>query len=327
MGTAPRAGARDRTMSRGRRDGAPRTSHFWIGTLAGIALGAVLLLSFYTKALDPKGFAEQMARDGLLGETLATPAALAVIAVEAALGLALVLGLRHPLILSIATLMMIGFFGLAAWQWAYPPEDPSSCGCFGNLVQQTPAEHTAVNGLFVLLAFAAWLGRPLFASRRWWAAVPIAGFLGALGFSAAAPALPLDEWPGATRLKPGVAVAELRVDEVIPELQDDAHLVLLIDRADEGTRLEIARVNEQLALAGGPVTVFGLAEENEELEAQFFWTAAPAFDVRGAPYGLLKPLYRSLPRAFAVEDGVVAKVWNGLPDDDELAAMAEGRVP
>ncbi|MDH3285208.1 MAG: hypothetical protein OEQ13_10740 [Acidobacteriota bacterium] len=314
-------------MTRAPRDNAPRASHFWVGTVAGIALGAVLLFSAYAKALDPKGFAAQIARDGMLDASLATPAALVVIALEAALGLALVLGLRHPLVLSLATAMMIAFVGLAAWQWAYPPADPSTCGCFGNFVEQTPAEHTGMNGLFVLLALAAWLGRPLFASRRWWLAVRLAGCAGAMGFSAAAPALPIDDWPGATRLKPGISVADLRVDEIVPELQDDTHLVLLIDRADEETRLDIARVNEHLALVGGPVNVFGLAEENEELEAQFFWTAAPAFDVRGAPYGLIKPLYRSLPRAFVVRDGVVVEVWNGIPGDEQLVALAEGRLP
>lgn len=135
----------------------------------------------------------------------------------------------------------------------------------------------------------------------------------------------MDDW--ATQLKPGVRVAALRLDEIVPELQRGRSLVLLLDRADEKTRAEVARVNKELALKAGQTAVFGLAEENERLALEFTWTASPAFDVRSAPFMLLKPLYRTLPRAFLVEDGKVIKVWNSIPPDEALAALAEGRNP
>jgi hypothetical protein len=39
----------------------------------------------------------------------------------------------------------------------------------------------------------------------------------------------------------------------------------------------------------------------------------PAFDVREAPAALLRPLHRSLPRSFLVEDGTVVLTSPGLP--------------
>jgi len=292
------------------------------GAGAAMALGLVLLLSAWTKAVDPAGFAAQIVREGLLPQALARPAALLTIAIEAALGAALAAGRRTRPVLALSTLLMIGFWGLAGWQFFFPPEDPSNCGCFGNLIQQTPGTHWAVNSLFLMLAGLAWIGSGTARRRR---AAPVLGaaFAIAAAFSLAAPKLPIDGWPGVTRLVPGAEVAELGLTDVIPELASGEALVLLIDRADEATRLAIPRVNELLALRGGPVRVFGLAEENEQLEAEFFWAAGPAFDVRGAPYGVIKPLYRRLPRSFLVRDGKVVRVWNEIPDEATLAALAE----
>jgi hypothetical protein len=72
--------------------------------------------------------------------------------------------------------------------------------------------------------------------------------------------------------------------------------------------------------------VFGLAEENEELAMEFFWTAGPAFDVRGAPWSLLKPMYRTLPRSFLVKDGEVTEVWSRIPSEETLRKIAAGKV-
>jgi hypothetical protein len=320
-----------------------------LGTLSGVVLGCVLLLSAYTKAADPGGFAEGIVRDGLLPEALSFPAALLVIAVEGALGVALVCAIRRPAVLFPSTLLMAGFLLLAGWQWAFPSEDASNCGCFGAAIQQTPAEHFAVNSYYFALACLAWLGRRREPTRsvRPWALVPAAAFVATLAFALLAPRLPLDGLWGVTTLREGFRLDEpqcpplpaelvmrhaIRVEpclrtqllEVIPELESGESVVLLIDRADEATRAEIARVNQALALSGGPVTVYGLAEENEELAMEFFWTAAPAFEVRGAPYGMLKPLYRSLPRTFAVRDGRVVKIWNGIPGEERLSELAKG---
>jgi hypothetical protein len=296
----------------------------WIGAAAGVLLGLVLLYSAWGKALDPHGTGEIYARRGLLPASLAGLVVMSAVAVEAALGLALLFNLRRSPLLALATLMMTAFFALTAWEYVHPPADGSGCGCFGNLISRTPGQAALQDGFFVVLALLAWLGRPArVAPRRW--AVPAAGFVVAFAFAALAPRFVGDDT--ATRLAPGVKVASLRLDEIVPEAQRGTSLVLLIDRGDATTKAAVPRINELLVLKNGPCGVFALAEPNAELATSFTWEAGPAFDVREAPYSLLKPLYRTLPRAFLVTDGVVVRTWTGLPGDAELAALAEGRTP
>ena len=306
--------------------GAARARGGWIGLAAGVLLGLVLLYSSWGKALDPRGVGEIYARKGLLPAGLATLVVVVAVGVEAAIGLALLVNYRRPSLLVLATALMLAFFGLTVYEYIHPAKDASSCGCFGNLVVQTPRQAVVRDGVFLLLALLAWAGRG--AARRvgllW--ILPVTGFVLAAGLAVAAPRLPVDDL--ATQLKPGAKVAKLRIDELLPELQRGKSFVLLLDRGDEHTRKEIARVNEHLALKPGVrLNVLGLAEENDALASEFTWTAAPAFEVRSGPFGTLKPLYRTLPRCFAVQDGTVVKVWNTIPDDTALDALADGRIP
>ncbi len=297
-----------------------------VGTAAGVLLGLVLLYSSWGKALDPYGTGEIYARRGLLPAALAGYVVILTVAVEAALAAALLVDLRRRAVLLLTTLMMAAFFGLTTWEYFHPPVDGSSCGCFGNLVSRSPGQAAAQDGFFLLLAGLAWIGRPGArpgrGTLRW--AVPAVFFVVALALAAGAPVLFGDEL--ATRLKPGAKVADLRLDEIVPEMQRGTSLVLLVDRGDAATKAAVTKINE-LVLNNAPVSVFAIAEPNEELATAFTWEAAPAFDVREAPYALLKPLYRTLPRALLVTDGTVVKTWTGLPGDADLARLAEGKTP
>ncbi len=305
----------------------PRTTAWprWFGAAAGFLLGLVLLYSSWAKALDPHGTGEIYARKGLLPASLATAVVLAGVGVEAALAFALLSNFRRRLVLLGATLLMLGFFGLTTYEFFVPSKDASSCGCFGNLIVRTPGQAVIQDGLFLVFALFAWVGAPRGRAplARW--AVPVAGFVLAVTLGVLAPKLPVDNL--ATRLKPGVKVASLKIDEILPELQRGRSFVILIDRGDEKMVDQVKRINEQLALKQGlPLNVLGLAEDNENLATQFQWSAGPAFEVRSAPYTTIKPLYRKLPRSFVVQDGVVTRVWNGIPDDATLTSLAEGRT-
>src|SRR5258708_15060070 len=69
----------------------------WIGTLAGCALGGVLLVAAWAKALDPAAFGQQIHADGLDRLLPAGALALAALVLEAGLSLALLLGVRRLL--------------------------------------------------------------------------------------------------------------------------------------------------------------------------------------------------------------------------------------
>jgi len=312
-----------------------------LGNTGGAILGAVLLVAAWGKALDPLAFAEEIRTQGL--EILLRAPVLAVlfVAVEVALGVALLLGLRRPWV-TVPTTAMVGLFlflnGRAYWRFSQGLIDASeSCGCFGSLVSRTPAE-AFWQDLFLLVPplLVTWLpggertAPPI--ARRW-----IVGLsaLGALAFTAFAPRLPLDNL--ATRLEPGARVEKLCagregadsvricLDALMPELEEGRHLAVIAPVDDASLA---ARVPDLNALAGDleAPRVWLLTASSEEARATFFWQHGPAFEIREVPETLLRSLYRKPPRTFTVRDGAVERTFTGIPPPGEIvpAAPPEG---
>jgi uncharacterized membrane protein YphA (DoxX/SURF4 family) len=298
---------------------------WWIGTLAGAFLGGVLLFAVWAKVIDPAAFAEQIRVEGLDFALPAQAVALIALALEAGLGLALLLGLRRTWVL-VPTALLVAFFlaltGRAWWLDAHGLREAASCGCFGNLVQRTPAEAFWQDLLLLvpplLLAF---LGRdrsaPRFPPVR--TAAAAFGALAAAAFAWKAPELPLDDL--ATRLRAGVEVGSLcagtgdeRVclDSMVPELREGRHLVVIADLESPGLTGAVDALNSYAGTAGNP-TLWVLAAGTPEQHRAFFWRWGPAFQVRETPAELLRPLYRRLPRAFVVKDGRVIRTFAGMP--------------
>ena len=136
----------------------PRRLGRAIGTLGGCVLGGILLVAVWGKALDPAAFAEQIHADGLDRLLPAGVLALLALALEAGIGLALLLAVRRLWVLVPASLLVVFFLllnGRAYWLAAHgQAAAAASCGCFGNLVQRTPAE--AFWQDLALLGAASW---------------------------------------------------------------------------------------------------------------------------------------------------------------------------
>lgn len=305
----------------------PRRGLAVAGYLGGALLGAVLLVAVWAKAIDPGAFVEQIRAEGLEILLPARVIALAVLALEAGLGVALLLNLRRPPVLVTATALVLFFLLLTGRNWWRTEhglvEPGSACGCFGNLVERTPEEAFWSDLLLLVPGLAlAWAGRPgattAVAPRHGLVAVAAAG---ALLFAWRAPSLPLDDL--ATRLKPGVELASLcagigadRVclTHLVPELVTGSHLVVLADvRAPEFEG--IAAALNARAGAGSRPEAMVLADFTAEEQRALLWSVAPAFDLHETPAAMLRPLYRTLPRSFRAEDGRVVETWSGLPPD------------
>ena len=330
-----------------RQDSAP-SAHFrprlwWVGTIAGALLGVVLLVAVWAKALDPAAFAEQI-RIEKLDVVLSAPVlALLALALEAGLGLALVLGIRRLWVL-IPTALLVIFFvfltGRAWWLAAHGLRDAAaSCGCFGNLVQRTPAAAFWEDVLLLVPALLlAFVGReregPIVPPLR--TAVVALGTVAVLVFAWKAPELPLDDL--ATRLHPGVRVSDLCagagkqsicLNTVAGGLAQGDHLVVIASlagvggvgaNADPTLAAMVAALNEATRNPDGP-KVWLLSSATPEQLTAFTWTMGPAFTVVEAPPELLRPLYRRLPRAFRVKDGRVTETYAGLPPVSRLAGL------
>ena len=307
---------------------APGRWQRWIGTAAGCVLGGVLLVAAWAKALDPAAFAQQIHVDGLDRLLPASVLALVALGLEAGLGVALLLGVRRLWVMLPATLLAAFFIllnGRAYWLAAHGRiADAAACGCFGNLVQRTPAEAFWQDTLLLALPLAlAFLGRDRNLRRlpplRTAAVALFAG--GVPAFAWRAPELPLDDL--ATRLKPGAAVGQLCagragsrdavcLDSVAPELDRGNHLVVLDDLDDPALAKAVPAFNAY-ADAPGAAAVWVLTASDAARQRLFFWKWGPTFKIVETPVELLRPLYRRLPRSFAVQDGRVTATFPGLP--------------
>jgi uncharacterized membrane protein YphA (DoxX/SURF4 family) len=308
------------------------TRYWLLGTLGGVFLGLVLLVAALLKALDLPAFAQQIQAQGLAGWLGGWPSATALaylaLAVEVALGALLCLGVRRLFVLAPAVALTLVFLALTArdaWRDAHGLlAADAACGCFGNLVERTPAE-AFQQDLFLLvpalvLAFVGRGDRDQLPWRR--LAVALVAVAGTLVFARQAPGLPLDNL--ATRLKPGVAVSEtcagrdaerVCLDTVVPEFGSGEHLAILVDLAKPETGAMAAQLNayahSAAVAAGAAPRLWVLAAATPEESHTFYWTYGPTFEIRAAPPSLLRPLARTLPRAFLVRAGSVTQTWSG----------------
>lgn len=303
----------------------------WMRLLAGLGgvfLGAVFLVAAWAKALDPAAFAAEIERRGLDFVLGPTEMALFAVALEIFLGAALLLGVRRLYIL-LPTAALVVFFLFLTGHTYYQdlqgtlPEDDTSCGCFGKLVERTPAEAFWQDLLLMVPALVlAGLAVPRGAAFPRWrlAATGLLTIAGTL-FAWKAPELPLDDL--ATRLRPGADTAKLCTpsagdgppvcfSDILPDLASGEHIVVLADLADESFAAEVDRLNEYVWSGNAPRLWVVTASSEEEIFA-FRFGRGPAFEPHQAPAPLLASLYRTLPRSFAVRDGRVTKTWSGLP--------------
>ncbi|MEO7793709.1 MAG: MauE/DoxX family redox-associated membrane protein [Thermoanaerobaculia bacterium] len=326
------------------------TSSPWpgrIGYLGGALLGVVLLVAAYAKAIDPEAFAQQIQREGLALAGSPFAWAVGMVAVEVGLGVALLLNLRRRGVLVAATFLVALFVFLTArtyWRATHgglSAEELASCGCFGNLVERTPAEAFWQDLVMLVPALAlAWVGRPSFAGvpgrRRRAFATVLAGVaaLSAGAFAALAPGLPLDDL--ATRLRPGTRIAEvcagsgderICLDNLVPGLGTGSRWVVLADIRSAGFAELTAELNRYVtsASADGRPQVAVLADFTQDEQMELFWRLAPAFDLHEVPAAVLRPLYRRLPRTFFVEEGRVTRTHAGLPAEITSAVDPNNR--
>ncbi|MDX1384481.1 MAG: hypothetical protein R3190_12595 [Thermoanaerobaculia bacterium] len=287
-------------------------------------LGGTLLVAAWAKVLDPVAFQEGLTQEGLGGLVPVALVGLVAIALEVFLGSALVLGVRRMWTL-VATGLLVAFFlflngrsYLAYMRGA--TGDDAACGCFGNLLERTPAE-AFWQDFFLLVPTLAMAALGLVVRARLNLRIAVAGALAAAacGFAFFAPDLPLDDV--ATRLHPGLEVSSictgsgderLCLPTLVPELAAGSHLVVLADLEDGGLARHVESLNRYW-LGGAEPRLWVLAAATPEQSQAFFWQHGPSFEIREAPPTLLRPLYRQLPKSFVVEDGVVAETYAGIP--------------
>jgi uncharacterized RDD family membrane protein YckC len=294
-----------------------------LGAAGALVLGAVLLFGAWAKVLDPLAFAEQIGQEGL--DFLLSARAMAILAIvlEVGLGVALMLNVRRLWVL-VPTAFLVGFFlfltGRAYYLFSQGLLEPGAgCGCFGNLVERTPAEAFWQDlALLVPALLLAFVGRPRTAGLP---SLRLAGTIAAMilmgTFAWLSPRLPIDDL--ATRLDVGERLdalctgaddARVCLGTLWVPFESGEHLVVIADLADAAIGDLVTGLN---AYSDQGHSVVVLSAGTPELHRMFFWQWGPMFEIVEAPAPLLRSLYRSLPRSFRVADGVVSETWAGLP--------------
>jgi hypothetical protein len=273
-------------------------------------VGLVFLGTGTLKALDSIRFFEQVRRYRVLPPVAALPAAILFIAVECALGLALVIGLSSWL-LPAAALMLVAFAALTAW--AASTERVQDCGCYGGLVMLTPAQSLALDGLYVALLIAAWVMTPAdgFAPAAWkWALV----------LSVAAVALAAS-WKSLRT--PLVDLALLRVGRTwrrswlkhYPrDVTRGSHFVVFLSRDCPYCKRWVPLLNVIEVQPDLPSVVAVMSLQGDELQG-FLREHLIAFPVTHMPQSLVSLMVNAYPTAALLENGLIKEKWIGeLPE-------------
>jgi len=286
----------------------------WRRVLAygGVAFaGFMFLAAGLLKGLDPGGFAGQIARDVPFLSDLATPLAVAGIAVETVLGTAFLLGFRRKWLLGVGLLMVALFIAVTVPKLG--SDDPTDCGCFGNFVVRTPAQVIMEDLGMAAGLLLAFIGGPGSRLRPWRTGLLAPAAIIGIALPLAAPALPLDNF--ATRLKPGATLVDLQLVEAIPDLEYGNHLIFMADASLDACQ-DVPQSLFDFVEARPPETRVWLLRPSDVLAREgATWLCLFGTELVEIPAPVAKPLYRTLPRSFEAADGVVTRTWAGLPSD------------
>ena len=307
-----------------------------LGSLGGMFLGGVLVFALWGKTLDPQAFIDLVAHEELDFLLPAAWVAAIGLGLEAVLGFALLFNIRHLSVL-IPSAALVAFFVFLVSRTYYQHlsgthEDTGSCGCFGNIIERTPEEAFWWDLILLIPGIVlAFLGRPANPmpgqNVRWgltWALSLIV-----LVFAWLAPNLPIDDI--ATKLYPGAEAAQMCagrdedrvcINDVVFEIDEGQHVVVIADIEDEAFLAKLDEFNDYALTGVGP-TLWILTQASDEDIDVFTMTNAPAFTVVPSPAGVVRRLYRRLPRTFLSKDGTVTRTIDGWPPLAELASGAE----
>jgi uncharacterized membrane protein YphA (DoxX/SURF4 family) len=301
--------------------GRPSAWQLTVARIGRALVGLVFLVAAVGKAMDPVGFGSQIDAYGWLPGAWTYPAAIFFIAVEFLLAAALLVDFRPRLAAAMMLPLVLVFLVVLTEAWYN--ERAVDCGCFGELASFGPGQEALadVGYLILLLPTFLWGARPVRAGWRLGtvAAVAVLG----LGFTLAAPRLPLDDL--LTRLTPGADVAALGMEALVPE--QGAVLIGLLDLEAEPSVRAVPGLND-LALEVLETQVLAFAAAGPEERFLFSMEHAAGFPLEEVGATTLGEMARRLPRFALLVDGEVVAVWNDQPPDPQsLRAELEGGTP
>jgi len=280
-----------------------------------IIVAAIFLAAVILKALDPVSFAEQIAEYGIFPD-LASLAAWTLIIIESLLAAALIVNFLPRIVPLLTIALLLFFIGITAYGMSIGLGE--NCGCFGNLVHRGPEQVIIEDTIMIIaLVFSVvvlWHHR---LERRGVRMATVIGTGAAVAaLTAFSPHVPADDY--ITQLHPGASFTTWPVDGLYGKnLTTGRHLVFLftVDAEDIGSQVE--QMNT-LAQAAGDVSTVGLIIDGTEHLTSLMFEYAAAFPIGAVEPRFARPLYRTLPRVFILDNGTVTHTWSELPRKSDV---------
>jgi len=290
------------------------------------AVGIVLLSAAFIKMMDMDLFIRQLRDYGIISNYLLLSInARALIALECALGVGLLLFYRPKLTLLLTSGLFLIFVGATGWAWL--TDATKDCGCFGAWVKRTPGE-AVIEGLILLaLTLIAWgIHRPSrrseVRSKAWVIAVAcLAGLILPLAFGSPLTRPELNQTGTGDILLDDFQIEGL--DGV--DLAQGDYLLVLMDTDCSHCRDAVAALN-WLAEDPDLPEVFGLSSNNQDQLEKFRKDLQVIFPIG---HIIKEDFWRMLgdgnvPRTFLVRDRVVQEVWDiEIPDEHTVKSILE----
>jgi len=276
-----------------------------VSAIASALVGAVFLATGGLKAVDAAQFLRQVRRFRLLPRGWESRAAVLVIALECALGAALLTGMSSALYPVTAAALVI-FLVLTGW--GVRSGRIEDCGCYGGLLMLTPAQSLVLDALYVALVAAAWVLAPPDAAIPLWKFAVVTG-VGLAALAAATSSL----------RKPLADLALLRVGrtwrrgwlkQFDRDLSRGSHFVVFLSRDCPYCKRWVPLLNVIEVQPELPSVVAVMSLEGAELRA-FLDQHLIKFPVTHMPQSLVSLMATAYPTAALVEDGRVKQKWVG----------------
>lgn len=297
---------------------------YTIARILQVAVALVFLLAALLKALDPRSFQEQIAMYGIFPD-LSALAAWTLIIVEVGLATALIVNLFPRVVIPLMIALLVFFIGITWYGMSIGLGE--NCGCFGNLVHRGPEQVILEDVLMVIaLLFSLVV---LWSHRGRTYAVRLAVTLGTAGIAAVlvgvSPALPVDDL--VTQLRPGAFFTAWPVDGLYgKDLNKDTHVVFLFTIESETIAADVQKMNA-VAQREEVRSAVGLIVDGTEHLTRLMFEYAASFPVAAIEPRFARPLYRTLPRVFVLENGVVTHTWSELPAPAVVAESIKSTTP
>lgn len=276
-------------------------------------VGATFLWAAGIKAVAPHTFSRHLRALGWIRGKHLLLAVTAAAALEAGLGVALLVNTAPGILLPFTFALLIFLTGVAVW--GVRSGRTTDCGCYGGFIQPSIGQSVALNGVFALLVAAGWFGQPRITEPAAWQLMAISIVTLAAGLLAHSAQLfvlkngrpmfdttPLKVSRRWKHSSAGGATADIRGEVLVSYLGPDCphctRWVKVLNAMHQSPRLP---------------AVVGVMAASGDKRSSYLAETGIRFPVATVSQALMGRVVQAVPTTVLVNDGRITEVWEGAP--------------